>query len=743
MLKLLEINGFKSFAKKTVLEFKHNIVCIVGPNGSGKSNIVEAFRFVLGEQSMKSMRGKTGSDFIFKGSKKLPKGSRASVSALFDNKDGAFRLENGSGENTALSYDEVLISRSVYADGLNKYNLNSSEVRLKDIHNTLNSVNVGASSHHIISQGEADRVLNAGTKERKEMIEDALGLRVYQYKIKESERKLKRTEENMREVALARRENAPHLNFLKRQIKKFEEVKAKKIELLGLYKEYFIKEDFIIKKEGGVLESEKVDLESKIRLVKDKINSFTETPQSENHKIKELESKEKESRDVQRLKNELQRKLGRLEGMIEVEESKEGQPEVSDIVLPRSLFDGFFLDLDKRIDDALSSKTLENLKSLLLEVKSFVSNFSEKFKPESGQFDKVKNDERISELRALREEALRELEALKEKQKEIESSVASTKKEINSFMGELREKEREKFEFKMKLQELNSKLSILSMKEESLKGRIKAREEELEEARVLAGYHSVEGGENEDIKEVNKEDQEVLRRKIERIKIRLEDSGAVGEGDVRREFEEVSRREEFLSKELEDLEGSILSLEKLIKELREKIDSEFESGIKKINSKFKEFFVLMFGGGDAGLEVVMESKKRRNKDGETDFELEEDKEAGVEISVSLPEKKVKDLHALSGGERSLTSIALLFAMSFVNPPPFLILDETDAALDEANSRKYGDMLERLAEHSQLVVVTHNRETMSRAGILYGVTIGRDGASKLLSIKFEEALVVAK
>ena len=116
---------------------------------------------------------------------------------------------------------------------------------------------------------------------------------------------------------------------------------------------------------------------------------------------------------------------------------------------------------------------------------------------------------------------------------------------------------------------------------------------------------------------------------------------------------------------------------------------------------------------------------------------------GIEIDVALPHKKVKELHALSGGERSLTSIAILFAMSQVNPPPFLVLDETDAALDESNSRKYGDMLEKLSKHSELIVVTHNRETMSRAKVLYGVTVGVNGASKLLSVKFDEAVAIAK
>ena len=116
---------------------------------------------------------------------------------------------------------------------------------------------------------------------------------------------------------------------------------------------------------------------------------------------------------------------------------------------------------------------------------------------------------------------------------------------------------------------------------------------------------------------------------------------------------------------------------------------------------------------------------------------------GIELSVNLPNKRVKGLEMLSGGERALTSIALIFAMSQVNPPPFIILDETDAALDEANSRRYGDMIAALAEKSQLILITHNRETMSRAGVLYGVTMGSDGISKLLSVKLDEAVAVAK
>ena len=225
-----------------------------------------------------------------------------------------------------------------------------------------------------------------------------------------------------------------------------------------------------------------------------------------------------------------------------------------------------------------------------------------------------------------------------------------------------------------------------------------------------------------------------------------------------KEYSETTERDAFLARELEDLTKAKLELFNLINELNARIDFEFKSGILKINAEFNSFFTLMFGGGKAELAVVKEPKRKKKSDaeelseaisGDIDMETapdgaEEDSgPEGLEVNVSLPRKKVKGLMMLSGGERALTSIALLFAISQVNPPPFIILDETDAALDEANSRKYGDMIESLAKNSQLILITHNRETMSRAGVLYGVTMGSDGASKLLSIAFEEAVKVAK
>jgi chromosome segregation protein len=287
-----------------------------------------------------------------------------------------------------------------------------------------------------------------------------------------------------------------------------------------------------------------------------------------------------------------------------------------------------------------------------------------------------------------------------------------------------------------------------------LEGRLRELElmtEDLERERretvALAGVAALS---YEPLMELPQEDrraQEDRKRGLERLKIRVEEAGGGGE-DVKKEYEDASARDEFLAHELEDLSKSARGLQELITDLETELAKTFSTGLAQVNTSFSEYFGLMFGGGSAKL-VLEELAAAEEEDefGESEdlFEAMPQKKhkPGIEISVNLPKKRVQSLMQLSGGERALTSIALIFAMSQVNPPPFLILDETDAALDEANSRRYGDLIAELSKKSQLIVITHNRETMSRAGILYGVTMGNDGISKLLSIKFDEAVAVAK
>ncbi len=740
-LKTLELNGFKSFAHKTVLSFDSRVVSVVGPNGSGKSNVVEAIRFVLGEQSMKSMRGRSGTDLIFKGSKSLAKGSRASVAIYLDNSDKIFKLINDSGDSVDLNFDTISISREVYPDGMNKYLLNGSEVRLKDINNLLSSVNIGASGHHIISQGEADRILNANSKDRREMIEDALGLKIYQYKIKESERKLERTSLNMKEVSMLRRENAPHLNFLRKQMEKIEKMKEMQNELLSLYKEYLKKESIYLDRENTKLKKERDRISVELQDLNSKISENENDNTAENNKkIEELRSVEQKVNEIRNLKAEMSRKLGRIEGMIEGEERRMNE-KTEVVAISEEEINSLVEDINVSVDEAINKQDIGEVRTILFRIRDILNTFHKN----KNQTNKEHNLLEINNLKQTQTDLLSEMKKLSVKEEELSLQIEVIKKEISAQMEDLRDKEREKFSFRVKHQELSSLLNVLAIKEQNLKRESEAFELEIKEGNSLVGHEILYYKDFDFDGEVDRVAQEEQKRKIDRIKIKLEDNGGANMGEIKKEFDSVSARDAFLAKELEDLEKSISSLNTLISELKMKIDSDFKDGIKKINVEFQQFFSLMFGGGTGALSVVVENKKKKKNEDDEMLDVKEEIEfqEGIEINVSLPHKKVKELHALSGGERSLTSIALLFAMSQVNPPPFLVLDETDAALDEANSRKYGDMIEKLSHHSQLVVVTHNRETMSRAGVLYGVTVGADGASKLLSVKFDEAAAIAK
>ncbi|HEY4487851.1 MAG TPA: AAA family ATPase, partial [Candidatus Paceibacterota bacterium] len=266
-LKSIELSGFKSFGKKTELVFTSPIAAIVGPNGSGKSNVADGFRFVLGEQSMKSMRGKKGEDMIWGGSPSLARMNRASIKLVFDNSPGR------SGNRLLdIDFSEVVVERTVYRDGQNEYLLNGTQVRLKDVIRLLAGANIGGSGYQIISQGEADRILNASLRERREMVEDALGLKLYQHKKAESERKLEETATNIDKTKSLRREIAPHLNFLRHQAEKIEKAREMKEDLAVKLADYLAREDAWITAEDARLRNEQKAHEAESRSIENALS---------------------------------------------------------------------------------------------------------------------------------------------------------------------------------------------------------------------------------------------------------------------------------------------------------------------------------------------------------------------------------------------------------------------------------------------------------------------------------------
>lgn len=754
-LKSLELYGFKSFAKKSDLSFNTPITAIVGPNGSGKSNVAEAFRFVLGEQSLKSMRGKRGEDMIFNGSNEAGRANRASVKIVFDN---ARRYLN-------IDFDEVSIERVVFRDGVNEYLINGTRVRLKDVLELLASAHIGASGHHIISQGEADRILNSNVKERKAMIEDALGLKIYQYKMDESRRKLEKTEENIQSVESLRREVAPHLKFLKKQVEKAEKAVEMKGQLAALYREYLKREQIYISEAKAKIANTKAPIERELVSLERELKeakAVLERSDTHDKKSDAIIALEENIRAARNQKDELVREIGRIEGEISSEERIQKKERefagVNQTTVPVTEVERLSAELEKELSQAENESRPEVFKTIVSKIRSLVSGFLARHRQASGSADRATSSEKILvELRARKADLDKKIAAVQAEENQLSKEYTRLRHEIDAEKDTNRAAEKKVFEAMTAQGSVVAKLNALRTEEATLRIEEENYKRELGEAAAIVGRevldfenlalnHAIALSEGRTV-------QHERRRTLEKIKIRLEESGVGAADDVMKEFREVSERDAFLVRELEDLEKSAQSLQALIKEFGVKISTEFATGLEKINKQFSEFFALMFGGGEAQLVLIKEKKKRITDPelieagldpmfaGMTDEE-DEEVEEGIDISVNLPRKKIRGLMMLSGGERALTSIALIFAMSQVKPPPFIILDETDAALDESNSKKYGDMIANLAKYSQLILITHNRETMSRAGVLYGVTM-LSGVSKLLSIQFDEAVQVAK
>ncbi|MBI2020957.1 AAA family ATPase [Candidatus Giovannonibacteria bacterium] len=715
LLKRLEISGFKSFARSVSLDFPTKITSIVGPNGSGKSNIADSIRWVLGEQSMKHLRGKKGEDLIFGGTPQVAKMGKASVSLTFDNKKKIFPVE----------FDEVIISRRVYRDGVNEYLLNGSQVRLKDTIELLSKVGLGASQHHIIAQGDADRILYASPKERKSMIEEALGLKIFELKKNEAERKLLNTGENIKQIESLRRELEPHLKYLGQQAEKSKSVAELKKTLDEVIKEYASREVKTLAHELAEIEKGKKPLDEKIQNIEldikesEKLLGGDENPSAF---FQELKKFDQMLEALSKKRREIEREIGRLEA----EANKPAVHRQNGAIYPKDKIKGMLLELVSDLESVSRSGTMEAVRNTIFSTTQKIYRILEELNGGADEAKESSPQNNKAELKTAKAGILKleeeEKEILKKKY-EIGREYEARALKIQKEGSLLRQKSYELAKLKDDLRNFQSRSEHFNL--------IK-KEFEIDFSEVIKATEP----KGELLEEV---ERTTLRRKIERMRMRLEEAGGVDE-NVLTEFEETKKRDEFLSRELEDLKKASAQLKDIFRDLEEKIKKDFDGGISQINKLFGEFFYNIFSGGKAELRILRPQKKLPTADTEAEeWEGEEvEEEEGLDVIVDIPRKRIKSLAMLSGGERALVSIALLFAVSTVNPPPFLVLDETDAALDEANSQRYAGMLKELSDRTQLIVVTHNRETMKVADVLYGVTMGGDGVSKLLSIKFEEA-----
>lgn len=756
-LKSLELTGFKSFAKRTVLNFEPGITAIVGPNGSGKSNIADSLRWVLGAQSKKAVRGKVSTDVIFSGTSAKPAQSLAEVSLTFDN----------SAKKLPYDYDEVVVTRRLYRSGDSEYLVNGAKVRLLDLQHAFAVAGIGAENYTVISQGMVDKVLTQTPRERRSLFEEAAGVRQFFLKRDEARRKLTETETNLGRVNDILKELTPRLKSLRRQaeaLAKRSEVEAKLKEarishfghryrdLAGQRTEVTGKQEEV-GKEFARLGSELKQLTAQVDELRksqqgltlnkllDERNNLRDQREKLQEKLNEATTKREVAKTTgDRAKNQLAQQKDRLEHLAKAEESAGTEAVTVEGTAIAELI-AKLEELQKAVDGGapaaqvgeLSTAALKQAKSLRSGAN--LAGFQKERDVLTDQLTELEGE--LKKAAAAIKEADTEITALANERKHFDTTLEALEQQISTeqqkSFGEtdeltkrekaLQDKQRTHDSYRNELSELNLELAKLDTRLDDLGREAKSKLGDAFPPADDAELPSAELGTEEQIAKLEK---------------RLLEMGGI-DPEVTAEHKEVEERHTFLTAQVEDLTKAKGDLAKVIRELEQKSRTLFTDAFEKINKEFGVYFQKLFGGGKAELKLV------ELKSGDEESEAEAASRAveyGVEIHAVPPGKRLKSLTQLSGGERTLTSNALLFAILTVNPSPFVMLDEVDAALDEANTGRFANTVAELGELTQFLVVTHNRDTMRAAGMLYGISMDSTGVSTMLSLKLPEAEKVA-
>lgn len=725
-LKRLELQGFKSFAHKTVLDFDPGLTAVVGPNGSGKSNVADSLRWVMGEQSLKLLRGKKSEDVIFAGSDKKSKLSLAEVSLTFDNKDRKIPVE----------YSEVVMTRRLFRNGDSEYLMNNQRVRLLDLVEALMRSGFGATNYAVISQGTIDQMVLAGPAEIKNLIEEASGVKPYYLRREKTLRRLEQTGENLGRVSELLKEIEPRLRSLKRQAKRMEEREALASELATLQMEYFGNQSFLLETELAAV-TDRLSLKTGvIKRMEEEIAAFQKTIDKEerqtgkaNNFIDELEKK---LEGLEHRKLALLEQLAELRGKLKLE--------LSNVTVNRFSVENFsnkFAQFKHSFEAILESLQADNIQEIRQKLRELVGNFGQLSDPGS-QDTKPANNELLNEKKILDgqlEVAIKEIH----EQNNAKSKLLAEEKQKKGFLTEEERKFRAKSQ---ELARLKDETNLVLVEKAKLDTKLEGLHKEIKEAlgQIPADL----------VQHKKPHVSPNLTNQISKLKHQLELAGGIDESTLN-EYRETLQRFDYLSSQSEDLSRAVVDLRSVIEELDLIIKKQFDEAFDKISAKFSEYFRILFNGGRAQMSLLKETADADPAASDAEEYAEEKADlggirqkksapqiVGIEIRATPPGKKLATITALSGGERALTAIALLCSMLACYPSPFVVLDEVDAALDEANSIRFASILGTLAHQTQFITITHNRETMRQAHTLYGVTMTEEGISKILSLKLEQA-----
>ncbi len=790
--KKIQLNGFKSFADKTNFLIEDGLTGIVGPNGCGKSNIVESLRWVMGETSAKSMRGSGMEDVIFSGTSNKSSKNIAEVSVTVSN-------ENNEGPIQFRELNEVNVRRKIEKDKGSKFYINDKEVRARDAQMFFADLSTGAHSPSMISQGRIGALVTAKPTDRRAILEEAAGISGLHVRRHEAELRLGAAENNLKRADELRRQQEKQLANLQKQAEEATKYKnisdeIKKVEaglyylkLLEIDKEIRVESEINTEAEGEVSgfnnkifeiesliksETEKVaplreknienlskiqrlnlelqNLDEENNRIQDEIKNIKKNLQTfdddidrekgividansnekrlkeEKNELIEIDSKyyeteKRSNEDLDGAKNRLNKEIDRVKELINLQKNEEAITVLDEFkIIIEDYADSYGKNQNIKKESVKRSerisvidKEIESWKNLLSNSEKMVNELTERKNKLNFQLEKLDNQPKLqAEKKGQISEGLRISE---QERNENESVIDSTDKKIETLRTELNNIQEQSIQIRERKASSGATIEGLKKRKNDLIDRISS-ELNLTEDNILENSDLF--GKDELPDAVNQEDL-LDKKKQEREKL----------GSVNLKADEETNKYEAEIKKMEqdrsDLVSAIIKLKDSINELNQKGRERLIEAFEKVNRKFNEVYTKLFNGGNAKLELV-----------DSDDPLE----AGLEMLVSPPGKRLQSITLLSGGEQALTALSLIFAVFLTNPSPICVLDEVDAPLDDANVTRFCSLLEELIKitNTKFIIVTHHALTMSKMNRLYGVTMPEKGISQLVAVDLQKA-----
>jgi chromosome segregation ATPase len=764
-LKSIEMKGFKSFPERTRLEFSPGVSVIVGPNGSGKSNITDAVLWALGEQSPGAIRGASMQDVISAGGKGIGQRRAAEVEVTIDNGEG----------RAATELSEISVQRRLDRSGDGGYRLNGARCRLVDVVEVLSDTNLGREMHSVISQGRVESIVHSKPRERRLLIEEAAGLGKHRKRRRRAELKLRSARDNLDRALDVEREARARLRPLKRQAEAAElgtRIERQELELRGR----LVAEDLRFGKDRAeaaqrvaeAARAERAKLEGRLTEVSERRRAAEERFAARDRARTEAWGV------LTKLRGDQQRIALRAAGLTqreaELATSLESlRAEFGPLTLDVGAGGGAPGERARKLEEELaeidaglsgageglararSQDAAESAREAALgAVRGGAERAIRHARRAEGLLGErhrealrarvAEGEELLDDVRAALAAATGAEAAIRARVERTEAAVVGEQGDGDAIAEEMRECSRQESELQVEMKAASDKLTEAEVEAAHLGDR---RAEAAKELASIAARLGEEVGPAE--QPLGDEERADIERRLERLERRRAQIGPVNPL-AEQEYEEAREHVESLQAQREDIERGMRELETLIRDVDREIERAFEETFDATAKNFEEMVEHLFPGGRGRLRRVslraareeeqpapVEAEGVEAAEPEPEEEGEEQREEfGVEIEVTPAGKSTRKLSLLSGGEKSLVALAFVFAVFLARPCPFYILDEVEAALDDANIDRFLQLIRRFSGRAQFVIVTHQKRTMDAADVLYGVTMGGDGVTKVVS-----------